>query len=100
MKRIEFLKRFVENGCYRYKRHIIDILSLRRSVEREASEANKFRISYLATGVFFIDPLNNYQLTKIEDAKSTEPLFKWSDRLVIDNSWAENVEGSIETSLI
>ena len=99
MRKNDFLKRFVANGCYRYKRHVIDILSLRKSVEREPTKENAYRISYLQTGVFFIDPDNNYQLTKLEDAVIGEPLFKWSDKIQIDNTWIVNALTKIDTCI-
>lgn len=99
MKKLEYLKKFVLANRYRYKKLIIDLFALRRSSQFDRNETNAYRIVRDATGVFFIDPENDYSNTKLEDADIKSPLFQFSDRLTIDNTWIPNVDKQTETSI-
>lgn len=50
-----------------------------------------------ATGVYFID--SDKELVRIDDASVNDPLFSFSDPILIDNTWSPNVKETINTTI-
>lgn len=100
MKKIDYLKKALIAGCYAKKAWILSAFTLiREDIDEYKKNPYPYRIVQTPTGFYYVDPDNNGELSKIEDAIPTEPLFKFLDTIVVDNSICSNVKDPIETKI-
>ena len=91
MKKLDFLKKSLQWGCYKKLSWMTTAFSVFREPEGEW-EKDKFigRIVSQPWGYSFVN--ENLELEKIDDAKPNEPIFGMMDEIVVDSSWIANIE--------
>lgn len=96
MKKLDYLKLALNNNFCKYKRWIITAFSVTKPKSSETT--NYFgEIIVEPWGMSFINDKDERE--KIDDSKSNEPLFSFKDRVTVDETWAPNIKGTIETSI-
>lgn len=98
MKKEEYLKLALSNKLYESKAWIISAFSLtKEDADVYKKEPYFLKIIRQEWGYSFID--DKMELVKIDDSDSKEPLFRFNDRLIIDNTWINSCVNKIETSI-
>ena len=116
MDRRQYFIECLQAGKYRSKRWIFSVFTLNKNVPTlEAKNklitgaslwlAEDTELDYEIMknpaddkGVYFVDPNNQRQLTKIEDVVSTEPVFRVRDRITLNPGDLANVGSEIDTT--
>ncbi len=84
---------------YRRRAWVMSAFALtREDPEAWKKEPYAYRIVQMTTGFSFVDPANENQLTRIEDAKPGEPLFKFLEKIVLKKGATPNVDRDLETT--
>lgn len=96
MKKLDYLKLAITNKLYSRKLWMIMAFSVtKENSDKYKSEPYFGRLVTEAWGYSYVNL--NGELEKIEDSKPNEPLFAFHDKLLVDNTWLENISGSVET---
>lgn len=94
MKKLEYLKMAIGLKLFTKMGWLISVFSVTKPHDGEKYTG---KIVPQDWGYSFIDV--NGELTKIEDAVKGEPLFKFLDKITINDSWAENADKNEETRI-
>lgn len=95
MKKIEYLKKSLLSELYRYKWFSITCFSITKF--QENARVIPYRLTPQPWGFSFVD--EHGEEFKIDDAKPNEALFRFSDPITVDETWAPNINGTIETTV-
>jgi hypothetical protein len=102
MKRHEVLMGGIRNGLYKHFDWIVSIFA----ITREDPDAYKkgdsytYRVVQTPTGNFSVGHNDPSELILIDDAPVGEPLFKFNEKITVDQSVCQNIrEGQIETTI-
>lgn len=98
MKKIDYLKLVIENKTYSKKSWMIMAFSItRENADKYLSDSYIGRLVNQDWGYSFIN--KDLQLVKIDDAVPNEPLFTFKDKLIVDNTWLQNIKDSTPTTI-
>lgn len=100
MKKNEYLNLAIQSSAYKRKDWMISAFSV-ISESPDAYKANPYvyRIVQTVTGIFFIDPANEYNLTKIDDAVPNTPLFQFRDPFTVTPEIYPYLKEPIESTI-
>lgn len=96
MNKLEYLRACFQHKLYHRKAWIITAFSITKE-KAEILEPYFLRLLPRAWGYAYLD--ENLEEQKITDAKAGEPLFRFKDRINIDETWIVNLSGKLETSV-
>lgn len=96
MKKIDYLKLSLQNSIHRTVAWVFSVFTLTKTNENP-NDITYLRLMRTDTGYSFFN--SEAKLEVIEDADKDQPLFKFLDRVNIDNTWAINVTEPLETSI-
>lgn len=94
MNKLDYLKTAISLKLFMKMGWLISVFSVTKPHDGEKYTG---KIIPQDWGYSFID--SNGELTKIEDAVKGEPLFRFLDAIMVDSSWAENVDKPSETRI-
>lgn len=95
MKKIDFLKLALNENKPRNKDWVIASFALIK--EDSSKKTNPLYPIKESWGYSFLN-LNN-EVEKIDDADPNEPLFKFTDKIIADNTFASNIKEPVETTV-
>lgn len=95
MKKLDYLKLAIQNKLYAKRAWIITAFSITRT--REDKVHYTYELLPQAWGFSFINEQGEPE--KIDDAIPNEPLFKFSDKIKVDVSWAANAAEVLDTTI-
>lgn len=100
MKKFDYFKEAVKAQCYRYKGWVIAAFSvIQESPDGYKKDPYPYRLVQTPSGFFFVNPIKENSLEKIEDAKPNIPLFSFKDAVLADNSLCKNIGAPIVATL-
>lgn len=99
MYKAEFFKLAMQNGAFKKRAWTISCFSV-ISEEMNAWKKNPYpyRVVQTPTAVFFVNPDDNYQLTKLDECKPNEPPFTFLHGLELHAGDFPNVKKTIITT--
>ena len=95
MKRLDYLKLVLNDDIVTNKSWIVTAFAITKDIKE--SDQQYLKLSRQSWGLSFIN--DKGELERIEDSKANEPLFKFKEKIEVDNSWAPNIKESISTSV-
>lgn len=100
MNRIDYLRKALEAKNYRKQAWIITAFAITREGDAEyLQDPYPYRLVQKPTGFYYVDPNNNNELVKINDAKPDKPLFRFLERITVDKSFAPNCDKPVESTV-
>jgi hypothetical protein len=97
MTKLEYLKYAIELKLYTRKDWFISCFAITDSSKVRIEGGYLGRVITTPWGYSYIG--ENQEIFKIDDSIPNEPLFKFKDKLTIDNTWISNTGESIETTI-
>jgi len=99
MNKREFFLKAMRADEYKRRAWVISAFSLiNEGGEQWKTDPYPYRVVQMPTGHFFVDPENEGQLTKIDDAKTGEPPFSFKERIPLKKGDMPNVGMDIDTN--
>ena len=99
MDKKTFMLKAMQVGEYKRKAFIISAFSLiQEAPDAWKADPYAYRIVPTPTGYFFVDPDNENQLTIIDNAKPSEPIFGIKETLKLNAGEVVNLNSNIETT--
>lgn len=95
MKKIDYLKLAISLKLYEKKKWVVSAFSITKP--KEVKENYPGKIIAESWGYSFVDAGGEIQ--KIDDCDPALPLFRFKDKVTVDNTWMANVPAPIETTL-
>jgi len=97
MNKRELFLKVIASGEYRRRLWVISAFAV---VDQSSSSIEKtpYKIIKQTDGYYFIDPENNLELTKIDDADISESVFKIKEKITLNPGDLPNVFETIETN--
>lgn len=98
MKKIDYLKRALQSGLADRLAWIVSAFCLtREGPEDYTKDPYAYRLISAHNKYMFLHP--DGRVEDIDDSSTKEPLFRFKDRLMVDNSWAGNIPEPVETGI-
>lgn len=97
MNKRELFLKVIASGEYRRRLWVISAFAV---VDQSSSSIEKtpYKIIKQTDGYYFIDPENNLELTKIDDADINESVFKIKEKITLNPGDLPNVFETVETN--
>lgn len=100
MNKVEYLLAALKSGLFKKRAWVVSAFAtISEGPDDYKKDPYPYRLVSTVTGMMFVDPLNNNELTRITDSKPLIPLYTFDDVVVVDASICKNVDGQIETTL-
>lgn len=95
MKKLDYFRKSLQSELYRFKWFAITCFSVTKA--NPYRQTVPYRLIPQPWGYSFFD--EHGEEIKIDDGKPNEPLFRWGDKVIADETWAPNINGKIETTI-
>lgn len=94
MTKLDYLKFAIQNNCFTKLDWIIRCFTITKGDNKDKYVGSAVKQEW---GYSYID--NNSKLEPITNTLPNEPLFKFKDKITLDNTWCSNITGTIETTI-
>lgn len=99
MLKREFFLKALNSGAYRRYNWVISVFTfIDESEEDKQKDLFPYKVLQNNDGYYFVDPENNNQLTLIEDADRSQPIFSIKEPLKLNTGDLENVLEPVDTN--